>query len=187
MKRYKTQWPNPNDRMMAKMLIVGFGGAGSGMAALLWVAGDIDFAKAALSVLLLVLTMLFVAVMVALVRVREVAILRVDALVIEHPCARVKYDWRDVVSVSLKRPSYANRLDRCLAAVFLGSDKDRPCVHIILRRDVRASLWPFAWKEASGTRVRGLPLPGQRVVREYLDDVEGFVREAQQFLTKPET
>ena len=186
MKRYNAQWPNPSNRMMAKMLLVVYPVAGSGMAAYLWAHKEIGFTEAALWVLVLGVSILPVVAVVVLVKLREVAILRVDALVIDHPFTREVYPWRDVVSVSLEQPRYATPLGRWIADIFLGSDKDKPCVHIVVGRNIRFNLWPFLWKDTTGPRVRGLAVPGSRIVRKYLDDAEGFVREAQQFLTNPD-
>lgn len=91
------------------------------------------------------------------------------------------YSWDHVSSIRLTSPAQEHRLQQ-LWTRLVGQNLNDPFVELKLRRLVRES--PFTlFRSRHGTDVLGIPIPGTRMVRLYVEHPEQLLRMAESFLT----
>ncbi len=106
-----------------------------------------------------------------------------NALIIKRLLSREEYPWEDVRTAKVETWRQAGVWDRLFAFVLIRSDVDVPYVKVVLRRRERI---PIA-RLRSGTRVRGVAVPGLKFFRLFPDDPKGFVQDVQPFLQQSAT
>jgi hypothetical protein len=174
---YGVIWFNPYTKSMLKatgaMLVLG-----SCVLPLLRIAGTISSEQAVAAELFLVVACL-VLVIVFLVQDRgKRVVLTPTELTVERGSSQQRYPWKDVRSVSVETWRQGSITDRVFVSILLGKDADLPHVKVALRRSIRLPLWG----SVSGTRVRGVFVPGVNILRLYLEEPQRFAEDTQHFL-----
>jgi hypothetical protein len=88
------------------------------------------------------------------------------------------YPWQDIASVGLQTWKQRAPLNRLFGAMLFREVFNTPHVKIVLRRAIRFPQWGSS---PISTRGWAVFVPGINTLRLYLQDPEGFVRDAQRF------
>ncbi len=91
------------------------------------------------------------------------------------------YRWADIQSVRTISYAEAGRANLLWARILRWPECE-PFVELTLRRPLRVGLWPQHY----GTRLVGIPLLSGKRVPLFLEDPEGFIRTAKQYLDSQE-
>ncbi len=99
-------------------------------------------------------------------------------LVVQTRGGRDAYRWEHIADVRVVTIAESGPLEGFFARMS-GVDPNRPVVLLRLRRSLRIGIW-----SRTGTDVVGPPSLVLKKARLFLDNPEGFVQEAQRYLTK---
>lgn len=102
-----------------------------------------------------------------------------ERLLIKSRAGTHAYRWRDISSVQVTSPRPSNAV-ASLAYHLLGIGTDESVVELGLRRSPRLGLG----LRLSGTDIAGIPVPGFKSARLYVQDPVGFARAAQQLIDR---
>ena len=110
---------------------------------------------------------------------RKRAIITPGGLAIKQRFARWHYyPWQDIASIAMETWRERALVNRIFGAILFRRDSNTPYVKIVLRRAIRFPLWGSS---PISTRGWGVFVPGINTLRLYLEDSQGFVRDAQRF------
>jgi hypothetical protein len=177
---YRFARPYPTDKAMfrvfAVVLLPVIGGAIA-----LWAVGTLPLSDASW-VGGTALTMLLAGLLFSRVFARSKGriVLAPSALLIEEPrlFRYHEYPFEDVASLSLETSREFGLLNRFFWRVMYGPESNRPYVKIRVSRSVRYSVGGARM----GTRILGVPMPGFKTLRIFLQEPSRFVNDAQQLL-----